>query len=197
MRPEEVCPTEHESRSLLSFKRAVGYFSISQLLVALAHQAERSMFLKRNPAFLNQKSYRIVFQCSLTFFYIHINPNSFFPTSHLVNLSIDVKTFKLMITKRTILPIVKILNILYDNFLRISHGTWKAWVIFNTGINNLKTFCWKSSGILVEGFGWELKLAHWDGVNSVERDPDDLLTQQVEEVVLAHQQWPAHTTKTC
>lgn len=45
--------------------------------------------------------------------------------------------------------------------------------------------------LLVQGFGWELELAHRDGVHGVERDPDDLLTQQVDEVVLAHQQRPA------
>ena len=42
--------------------------------------------------------------------------------------------------------------------------------------------------LLVQGFGWKLKFAHRDGVYSIERDPDDLLTQQVDEVVLAHQQ---------
>lgn len=53
-----------------------------------------------------------------------------------------------------------------------------------------------NSDILVEGFGWKLKLAHWDGVHSIERDPDYLLTQQVNEVILAHQQGPAENVKT-
>lgn len=45
---------------------------------------------------------------------------------------------------------------------------------------------------LVEGFRREFKLPHRDGVYSVEGYPDNLLTQQINEVVLAHQQRPAH-----
>ena len=78
------------------------------------------------------------------------------------------------------------------NICMISHATCMAvWSpIFNTGFNILSVNVGrlKHAGVLVKGFGWELELAHRDCVYSVERDPDDLLTQQVDEVVLAHQQ---------
>lgn len=69
-----------------------------------------------------------------------------------------------------------------------------AHLFINVNTNWLLT-SWNSD-ILVEGFGWKLKLAHWDGVHSIERDPDYLLTQQVNEVILAHQQGPAQNVKT-
>lgn len=44
----------------------------------------------------------------------------------------------------------------------------------------LSTTCLKPDSpkciLLVQGFGWELEVAHGDGVHGVERDPDDLLT---------------------
>lgn len=54
---------------------------------------------------------------------------------------------------------------------------------------------WVGALLLVKWFGRELELAHRDGVHSIEGDSDHLLADQVDEVVLAHQQRPAATHK--
>lgn len=48
----------------------------------------------------------------------------------------------------------------------------------------------KGTDSLVEGLGRELELPGGDGVDSVERDSDHLLTLEVDEVVLAYQEGP-------
>lgn len=44
--------------------------------------------------------------------------------------------------------------------------------------------------LLVQRFGWELKLPHGDGVHSTEGNPGDMLALQADEVVLADQEGP-------
>lgn len=49
---------------------------------------------------------------------------------------------------------------------------------------------WDCINLLVQRFGWELKLSYRDGVDGVERNPGDVLALQAHKVVFADQKGP-------